>query len=110
MSYAYPIWNQVTACTYSGSKSWGAKQQASVSVKIGSSVDNSHGFVNHSVTKSSYRHEKHGLVIRFQFWVCDALVKETLFTISRHGTADQLISEKCAWIGAVCHKRIKQTG
>lgn len=105
---SYPIWNQVQSCIYESSKSYGVKVQGDVTVKIGSSKGNSHGFVTHSVKKRSFHHDSYGDVISFEFYVCDCLVKESLFSVNRHGNADDLISEKCAWIGTVSHKRIRQ--
>ncbi len=46
----YPIWNDVTACIYGSSKSWGAKQTATVRVRVGTSSRNSHVFVDHATT------------------------------------------------------------
>ncbi len=108
MSRQYPIWNQINSCAYSSDKSYGARIDSAVTVRIGSSGSNSHKFVNHVTTKDRTTDEKHGDVIRFRFWVCGALIKEALYTVSKHGTADTLIIERCAWIGAVCHKRIEQ--
>lgn len=50
MSRSYPIWNQVTACIYNSSKSWGAKRCSEVAVKVGTSASNSHDFVTHATT------------------------------------------------------------
>ena len=34
MSRAYPIWNDVTACIYHGSKSYGVKNEGVVNIKV----------------------------------------------------------------------------
>lgn len=47
---SYPIWNEVTACIYGSSKSYGAKQTSAVTVKVGTSSRNSHEFVHHATT------------------------------------------------------------
>ena len=51
MAYSYPIWNDVQACIYKGSKSWGAKNTCDVNVNVGSSATNSNLFVNHTTTR-----------------------------------------------------------
>lgn len=107
MSYSYPIWNDVTACTYRSNKSWGARNNASVSVKVGSSATNSHGFVNHETVRSAYNTDN-GRVVCFQFFVCGALIKETIFKAGRNDSPGELISEKCAYVSPVIHRRIKQ--
>jgi len=50
MGRMYPIWNEVEACIYKSSKSYGARDTGSVSVKVGTSASNSHHFVKHAVT------------------------------------------------------------
>ncbi len=51
---AYPIWNDVTACIYKSSKSYGVRDTGEVNVKIGTSSSNSHDFVSHSVTHRKF--------------------------------------------------------
>ena len=55
MSYSYPIWNNVEACIYGSSKSWGARNTCNVNVNVGSSAKYSNHFVNHTTTKSRRR-------------------------------------------------------
>ena len=50
MGQSYPIWNDIEACIYKGSKSYGVRQTGKVSVYVGTSATNSHLFVNHRVT------------------------------------------------------------
>ena len=46
----YPIWNDVTACIYKASKSYGVRETGDVTVRIGTSSRNSHEFVRHTTT------------------------------------------------------------
>jgi hypothetical protein len=104
---SYPIWNNVTACNYVGDKSWGSRNSASVSVRVGSSRSNSNGFVNHETTREVHGHGK-DRIVRFRFYVCGALIKETIFKAGRNDSPGEKISEKCAYVGPVIHKRIRQ--
>jgi len=74
MSRAYPIWNEVEACIYQSSKSFGAKQSSNVNVKVGTSARNSHDFVNHCVT---HRELENGDK-EFRFYVDGKCVKRGL--------------------------------
>jgi hypothetical protein len=47
---SYPIWNNVTACIYTASKSYGVKGDGEVEIVVGTSKSNSHHFVNHCTT------------------------------------------------------------
>ena len=47
---SYPVWNEVTACIYKGSKSYGVKETGEVQVYVGTSASNSHAFVKHCTT------------------------------------------------------------
>jgi hypothetical protein len=35
MSRSYPIWNNITACIYAGSKSYGVRERGEVEVRVG---------------------------------------------------------------------------
>jgi len=107
MSHSYPIWHEVTACNYNSSKSYGSKDQASTVISVGSSKSNSNRFISHETTREAYWSGDVRLV-RFQFWVCGALIKECIFKAGRNDTPEELISEKCAYVGRVIHSRIKQ--
>ena len=50
MSRSYPIWNDVEACIYSGSKSFGAKETSSTTVRVGTSKTNSETLAQHVTT------------------------------------------------------------
>ncbi len=70
----YPIWNDVQACIYGSSKSWGAKMTAAVSVLVGSSSRNSHKFVAHATT-----HRQHDNGDKeFRFYVDGVCVKRAV--------------------------------
>lgn len=74
MSQSYPIWNDVTACIYKSSKSWGARQAASVQVRVGSSAQNSHAFLLHETT-----HREHANGDReFRFYVNKECIRRAI--------------------------------
>ena len=52
MSRSYPIWNEVTACIYSSSKSYGAKNESNAKVLVGTSGSNSELLVRHRTTRT----------------------------------------------------------
>ena len=51
MAYSYPIWNDVKACIYKSSKSYGAKDTSEVNVRVGTSASNSEHLVSHYTTR-----------------------------------------------------------
>jgi hypothetical protein len=68
MSYAKPIWNNVTNCGYKGSKSYGNQDTGEVEILVGSSASNSHLLVNHFTTrrfKEEYKGLKNVCVFKF---------------------------------------------
>lgn len=70
----YPIWNDVRACIYKASKSWGARQTSEVFVKVGSSAKNSHDFIRHATT-----HRQHDNGDKeFRFYVDGECVKRAI--------------------------------
>jgi hypothetical protein len=76
MSRQYPIWNQVDACIYQSSKSWGAKQASCVQVKVGTSSRNSFDFVQHSTTCRTLDNGDK----EFRFYVDGKCIKRCLVT------------------------------
>jgi len=62
MSRSYPIWNDVEACIYKYSKSYGARDTSSVTIYVGTSGSNSHELVQHCTTK---REEGDYTIFRF---------------------------------------------
>tara|TARA_R110002012_G_scaffold186719_2_gene353434 strand:+ start:1175 stop:1459 length:285 start_codon:yes stop_codon:yes gene_type:complete len=71
---SYPIWNKVQACIYKGSKDWGAKDECSVSIKVGTSAKYSFDFVDHRTTRRTTEDGE-----EFRFYVNDKLIKRSLF-------------------------------
>ena len=73
-SKSYPIWNNITACIYKASKSYGVRERGEVEVRIGTSGSNSHHFLNHKTTHKAldngYR--------EYRFYVDDVLVRRAL--------------------------------
>ena len=51
MSKMYPIWNDVQACIYKSSKSYGVRNEGIVNIKVGSSAVWSFDFVKHRTTR-----------------------------------------------------------
>jgi len=70
----YPIWNKVQACIYKSSKDWGAKENCTVEVRVGTSSKNSHKLLTHKTTR---REHKDGRV-EFRFSVDDVLIKQAI--------------------------------
>jgi hypothetical protein len=108
MSHSYPIWHDITACNYNSSKSYGSKDEATTVVSVGSSKTNSHRFVSHETIRTAFDTDN-GRVVAFQFFVCGALIKECIFKAGRNDRPEELISEKCAYVGRVIHGRVKQS-
>jgi hypothetical protein len=76
---SYPIWNEVEACIYQSSKSYGAKQTSNVNVKVGTSACNSHDFVSHRTTCRDLEDGKK----EFRFYVDNKLVKRGVVTADK---------------------------
>ena len=64
------------ACIYASSKSYGAKQQSNVSVKVGTSARNSHDFLTHRTTCRDLEDGSK----EFRFYVDDKLIKRAVVT------------------------------
>ncbi|MDV3750640.1 hypothetical protein CMU19_04435 [Elizabethkingia anophelis] len=89
MSRSYPIWNDVTNCSYNSNKSYGSVETGRVDVLVGSSSKNSHEFVSHVVTKREIKY-KGEYVIIFRFSVDGVLLKYMIFE-NKNGKAGDLI-------------------
>tara|TARA_B100001057_G_scaffold90825_1_gene87120 strand:- start:1437 stop:1709 length:273 start_codon:yes stop_codon:yes gene_type:complete len=74
MAHSYPIWNDVTACIYQSSKSYGVKNDGIVDVRIGTSAKNSHGFLRHRTTRRTRENGDQ----EFRFYVDDKLIKRAV--------------------------------
>ena len=76
----YPIWNNVTNCSYKSSKSYGNINTGETNIVVGSGSRNSHEFLNHTTTKrfkSEYKGYKN--VVVFKFSVDGIILKEMIF-------------------------------
>ena len=93
MASQYPIWNDVSTDAYSSSKSWGARKEAFVSVKVGSSKRNSNDFVEHSTYKYQYNHPTYGDVIVFEFQADGVILKRMIFENNK-GRAGKLLKTR----------------
>ena len=73
-SKSYPIWNNITACIYKASKSYGVRERGEVEVRIGTSGSNSHLFLNHKTTHKILENGDR----EYRFYVDDVLIKRAL--------------------------------
>ena len=78
MSRSYPIWNEVTNCTYQGDKSYGNKETGEVNIYVGSSAKNSEHFVKTLITKRTTFYKGREVFV-FKFSVDDVVLKIALF-------------------------------
>lgn len=86
---AYPIWNEVRACIYKTSRSWGARERAEVRVNVGTSAKYSNHFLTHSTT-----HRKHEDGTReYRFFVDDVLVKVATLSKDRKDFSTRWVEE-----------------
>ena len=74
MSKSYPIWNNVTACIYKASKSYGVRERGEVEVRIGTSGSNSYHFLNHRTTHKVLENGDR----EYRVYVNDVLVRRAL--------------------------------
>ena len=74
MSRSYPIWNNITACIYAGSKSYGVRERGEVEVRVGTSGSNSHHFLNHRTTHKILDNGDR----EYRFYVDDKCIKLAL--------------------------------
>lgn len=96
MSYAKPIWNDVTNCKYKGSKSYGNVNTGEVTVSVGSSSKNSHELVRHVTTRrfhDEYKGYENVCVFKFGVFVGDKemIICEKIFKDNK-GKAGDLIT------------------
>ncbi len=75
MSRAYPIWNDVTACIYNGSKSYGVRNEGIVNIKVGSSAVGSFDFIKQRITRRMLTKD----IAVFIFYVDGKLIKRSQF-------------------------------
>lgn len=87
----FPIWNEVEACNYLSSKSWGSKDCMTLNQKIGSSARNSHDFAEIRTTRRVITLPDGSQVMSFRLTVDGEIIKQALFTI-KDGRADRLIN------------------
>jgi hypothetical protein len=95
MSRAKPIWNEVTACIYGSSKSFGAKDTSKIKTFVGSSSSNSCQLSETIITKRFQEHEKYGNIIVFKHSVDGIILKEIIFKDNK-GKAGKFIKERSA--------------
>lgn len=89
MSRSYPIWNDITACKYQSSKSYGVVETGQNNIYVGSSPSNSHGFIKTIITKR-LRFYKDELCVVFSYSVDDVVIKKMIFE-NNNGKAGKFI-------------------
>lgn len=90
MAHSYPIWNDIAACIYSSSKSFGAKDTSSTTVRVGTSATNSEVLVRHVTTR---RLEGEYTVFRFGVDLCDGAGLHVLKTMWMHTKSHEWFAE-----------------
>ncbi len=90
MSRHYKIWHEIEACNYAGSKSYGSKDTAETTVKIGTSKKNSHVLVQHVTTQ---REEGEYTVFRFGVSIGDSGQLDTIATRYMHTKSREMRPE-----------------
>lgn len=88
---SYPIWIDVTACTYGSSKSYGAKGTNSQKILVGSGPANSETHCSIVTTKRFREHPEHGDVVVFQTSLNDKILCISVFKRTKRDTAGELI-------------------
>jgi len=73
MSYAKPIWNEVTSCGYSKSPSWGGKDNVKQVTRTGSSSSNSEELALIEISRKFYER-----FVVFNFYLDSKLVKQNI--------------------------------
>tara|TARA_R110000751_G_scaffold73709_2_gene149103 strand:+ start:22222 stop:22521 length:300 start_codon:yes stop_codon:yes gene_type:complete len=84
MSRSYPIWNKVQACIYKSDKSYGAKDQSSCEILVGSSKGNSHTLGKIETKRKTVSrlldNGKGRSEIHFELCVNDVVIRTMIFT------------------------------
>jgi hypothetical protein len=73
MSYAKPIWNDVTSCRYKKSPSWGAFDDCKTETYTGSSSSNSELLAEVEVSRKFYDR-----IVVFNFYIDSKLLKQNI--------------------------------
>jgi len=84
MSRSFPIWVDVQACIYSGSKSYGVKETGYSKYKVGSSASNSHLMCTTNIRKIINVDN-----IEFRFTVDGMCIKKMYFEKLNKGTKNR---------------------
>ena len=86
MSKMYPIWNDVQACIYKSSKSYGVRNEGIVNIKVGSSAVWSFDFIKHRTTRRMLTKD----IAEFRFYVDGKLLKRSQFNNKTKVYSDNL--------------------
>lgn len=93
MRRSYRIWNNVTACIYKSSRSWGVKNEGNVEVLVGASRHNNASLVNHRVTRRTI--ERDGVEMEsFHFYIDGNLYARQLWSVNKNGVPQKMISSE----------------
>jgi|TARA_R100000482_G_scaffold109696_1_gene51954 hypothetical protein len=85
---SYPIWNSVTACIYKSDKSYGAQNESTNRIYVGSSKNNSHKLATITTKKHILNDQ-----ISFELSVNGKIINVLKFE-NNNGIAGKLIQEK----------------
>jgi len=94
MARTYPIWIDVTACTYGSSKSYGAQLTNAQNILVGSGPKNSELHCKIITTKRFREHPKYGEVIVFMTSINDKVLNISVFEKNKNDTAGKLLYQK----------------
>jgi hypothetical protein len=94
MARQFPIWIDVTACTYQSSKSYGAKDTNTQKILVGSGSKNSETHCTIITTKRFEEHPKYGNVVVFKTSLNDKVLAISVFERTKKDTASKLLYKK----------------
>ena len=81
----YPIWNDVEACIYTGSKSWGSVDTMSLTQYVGSGRKNSHEMAEIHTTRRLINNPETGkMEMSFVLFVDGVAIKQRTFTVKNN--------------------------
>lgn len=90
MSYAKPIWNDVTSCKYNSNKSWGGHDNVKTVTYTGSSAKNSKELSVVEISRKFYER-----FVVFNFYLDKKLIKQNINRLSKSGsTAGDWIEQR----------------
>ena len=74
MAQSYPIWNDIDACIYASSKSYGVRDTGVNKIKVGSSAVNSFDFLTTTIT-----HREQNNIKTFKFSIDGVVIATAIY-------------------------------